>query len=133
MCRRLLGQQNLDYRLKHGLHIMNTISDAVQAALIYVRNEDEESEQWDLVCHKMEDEILYRDRSRGAPQLAAAARILADEVERLRKEMTRYGVSDCCKWRATTAGKAGATCWWECSFCHKPCRIVIPDNNTQLQ
>jgi hypothetical protein len=31
----------------------------------------------------MQSEILNKDRGRGAPQLAAAARILADEVERL--------------------------------------------------
>jgi hypothetical protein len=63
------------------------ITDAVQAALIYVRNDYANSEQWDLACHKMQSEILNQDRGRGAPQLAAAARILADEVERLRKEL----------------------------------------------
>ena len=64
------------------------ITESVQAALIYVRNNYEEGEQWDLACHKMQSEILNKDRGRGAPQLAAAARILADEVERLRKELT---------------------------------------------
>ena len=69
---------------------INPIKEAVQAALIYVRNNYEEGEQWDLACHKMQSEILNKDRGRGAPQLAAAARILADEVERLRKELNTH-------------------------------------------
>jgi len=63
------------------------ITDTVQAALIYVRNNYDEGGQWDLACDKMQREILNKDRGRGAPQLAAAARILADEVERLRAEL----------------------------------------------
>ena len=64
------------------------ITDAVKAALIYVRNDYEDAEQYDPASQKMQSEILNKDRGRGAPQLAAAARILADEVERLRKELT---------------------------------------------
>jgi len=63
------------------------ITEPVLAALIYVRNNYEEGGQWDLACDKMHSEIVNKDRGRGAPQLAAAARILADEVERLRKEL----------------------------------------------
>ena len=63
------------------------ITESVLAALIYVRNNYEKGEQWDLACQKMQSEILNQDRGRGAPQLAAAARILADEVERLRAQL----------------------------------------------
>ena len=63
------------------------ITESVLAALIYVRNNYDEGGQWDLASQKMQSEILNKDRGRGAPQLAAAARILADEVERLRAEL----------------------------------------------
>ena len=63
------------------------ITESVLAALLYVRNNYEEAEQWDLACHKMQSEIVNKDRGRGAPQLAAAARILADGVERLRAQL----------------------------------------------
>ena len=66
---------------------LNPIKEAVQAALIYVRNDYANSEQYDPASQKMQSEILNKDRGRGAPQLAAAARILADEVEKLRAEL----------------------------------------------
>ena len=63
------------------------IIEPVQAALIYVRNDYANAEQYDPASQKMQSEILNKDRGRGAPQLAAAARILADEVVRLRAEL----------------------------------------------
>ena len=76
-----------DVQIKTTMTTPTPITEPVLAALIYVRNNYEEGGQWDLACDKMHSEIVNKDRGRGAPQLAAAARILADEVERLRKEL----------------------------------------------
>ena len=113
---------------------MNTpITDAVQAALYYAKPTNLTIHELDFAYDQMAKHTTDEDRERVCSQLAAAARILADEVVRLRKEPTDPFVSDCCQRQATTAGKAGSTCWWECSSCRKPCRIVFPDNNTQPQ
>ena len=116
------------------------ITDAVESALIYAKpvfyTEKQYDSAWEKLCTEVTDEDKeFVNQQSAAAHLAnaAALRILADEVKRLLKEMTRYGVSHCCKWRAVTAGVAGSTCWWECSFCRKPCRIIIPNNNTQPQ
>ena len=111
------------------------IADTVLAALLYVRNNYEEGEQWDLACHKMQSEILNKDRGRGAPQLAAAARILADEVERLRAVPQQQGIalSDCCEAVAVVAGKPGSTQWYVCPQCCQPCDVYYQDKNTQQQ
>jgi len=109
------------------------ITDAVQAALIYVRNNYEDAEQYDPASQKMQSEILNKDRGRGAPQLAAAARILADEVERLRAEQSRIAFSDCCEAPAVTAGKPGSTQWHVCPQCCQPCDIFYQDTQTQPQ
>ena len=117
------------------------ITEPVLAALIYVRNNYDEGGQWDLACDKMHSEILNKDRGRGAPQLAAAARILADEVERLRKELNTNKtiiehelntvLSDCCEAPAVVAGKPGSTQWYACPECCQPCDVYYQDKNTQ--
>ena len=107
------------------------ITEAVQAALIYVRNNYEEGEQWDLACHKMQSEILNKDRGRGAPQLAAAARILADEVERLRVLPQSIALSDCCEATAVVAGKPNSTQWYVCPQCCQPCDVFIRGTTQQ--
>jgi len=107
------------------------IIDAVESAIIYAKPVFYTERQYDSAWEKLCTEVTDEDKKFVNQQSAAALRILADEVKRFRKEMTRYGVSHCCKWRAVTAGVAGSTCWWECSFCRKPCRIIIPNNNTQ--
>jgi hypothetical protein len=109
------------------------ITDAVKAALIYVRNDYEDAEQYDLASQKMQSEILNKDRGRGAPQLAAAARILADEVERLRAEQSTIALSDCCSAPAVVAGKPGSTQWYVCPQCCQPCDVFYQDTNTQPQ
>jgi len=108
------------------------ITDAVQAALIYVRNNYDEGGQWDLACDKMQSEILNKDRGRGAPQLAAAARILADEVERLRaeKQPQSIALSDCCEAPAVVAGRPNSTQWYVCPQCCQPCDVFYQDINT---
>ena len=103
------------------------ITDCVESALIYAKPVFYTEKQYDSAWEKLCAQVTDEDKEFVNQQSAAALRILADEVKRLRKEMTRYGVSHCCKWRAVTAGVAG----WECSFCRKPCRIIIPNNNTQ--
>ena len=109
------------------------ITESVLAALIYVRNNYDEGGQWDLACDKMHSEILNKDRGRGAPQLAAAARILADEVERLRKEQQPQTItlSDCCQAPAVVAGKPNSTQWYACPECCQPCDVYYQDKNTQ--
>ena len=107
------------------------ITDAVKAALIYVRNDYEDAEQYDPASQKMQSEILNKDRGRGAPQLAAAARILADEVERLRAQPQSIALSDCCEAEAVVAGKPGSTQWHVCPQCCQPCDVFYQDINTQ--
>jgi hypothetical protein len=107
------------------------ITDAVQAALIYVRNDYEEGGQWDLACDKIHSEILNKDRGRGAPQLAAAARILADEVERLRAEPQTIALSNCCQATAVVAGKPNSTQWYVCPQCCQPCDVFIRETTQQ--
>ncbi len=107
------------------------ITESVQAALIYVRNDYANAEQYDPAFQKMQNEILNKDRGRGAPQLAAAARILADEVERLRAEQSRIAFSDCCEAPAVTAGKPGSTQWYVCPQCCQPCDVFIRGTTQQ--
>ena len=66
---------------------MNTTSDAVQIALSFAQYGKSTVEQYCWACDKIGREITDVDRKQGYPPLAAAARILADEVERLRKEL----------------------------------------------
>ena len=109
------------------------ITEAVLAALVYVRNNYDEGGQWDLACDKMQNEILNKDRGRGAPQLAAAARILADEVERLRAQPQTQSValSDCCEAPAVVAGKPNSTQWYVCPQCCQPCDVFIRGTTQQ--
>jgi len=109
------------------------ITEAVLAALVYVRNNYDEGGQWDLACDKMQNEILNKDRGRGAPQLAAAARILADEVERLRAQPQTQSIalSDCCEATAVVAGKPNSTQWYVCPQCCQPCDVFIRGTTQQ--
>ena len=109
------------------------IEESVLAALLYVRNNYEEGEQWDLASQKMQSEILNKDRGRGAPQLAAAARILADEVERLRAlpQTQSIALSDCCEAPAVVAGKPNSTQWYVCPQCCQPCDVFIRETTQQ--
>ena len=111
------------------------ITESVLAALIYVRNDYEENGQWDLACDKIHSEILNKDRGRGAPQLAAAARILADEVERLRAlpQTQSVALSECCEAPAVVAGKPNSTQWYACPECYEPCDVFIRTTTQQPQ
>ena len=67
---------------------MNTpITDAVQAALYYAKPNNLTIEQLDFAYDQMAKHTTDEDRERMCSQLAAAARILADEVVRLRAEL----------------------------------------------
>jgi hypothetical protein len=63
------------------------ITEPVQAAIYFARYKESTLSEYCWSCDKMEREITDGDRERVCSQLAAAARILADEVERLRAEL----------------------------------------------
>ena len=63
------------------------ITDAVQAALYFVNYTGYNQLNFCWACDIIEREITDEDRKKVCPQLAASARILADEVVRLRAEL----------------------------------------------
>jgi len=73
---------------------INPIKEAVQAALYFARYKGCTISEYCWACDIIESEITFGDRERVSPQLAAAARILADEVERLRKELSTQSKYD---------------------------------------
>ena len=66
---------------------INSIEEAVQAALYFAQYGKSTAEQYCWACDKIGHEITEVDRKQVYPPLAAAARILADEVVRLRAEL----------------------------------------------
>ena len=119
------------------------IADTVQAALWYANPIKLTMDQREFACHKMIDEATDEDREQVCLQLAAAARILADEVERLRAELNTNKtiiehelntvLSDCCEAPAVVAGKPNSTQWYVCPQCCQPCDVYYQDKNTQPQ
>lgn len=73
---------------------MNTNPDTVQAAIFYAKFTDTNLSEYSWACDIIQREINDVDRDQVSPQLAAAARILADEVERLRKELNTQSKYD---------------------------------------
>jgi hypothetical protein len=63
------------------------ITEAVQAAIDFAKYKESTLSEYYWACDKMEREITDQDREQVCSQLAAAARILAAEVERLTKEL----------------------------------------------
>jgi hypothetical protein len=63
------------------------IKEAVQAAIYFAKYRNSNLSEYCWSCDKMEREVTEQDELRGHAQLAAAARILAAEVERLTKEL----------------------------------------------
>jgi hypothetical protein len=63
------------------------IKEAVQAALYFAKYKESTLSEYCWACDKMEREVTEQDELRGHAQLAAAARLLAAEVERLTKEL----------------------------------------------
>ena len=63
------------------------IKEAVQAALYFAKYKESNLSEYCWSSDKMENEVTEQDKLRGHAQLAAAARILAAEVERLTKEL----------------------------------------------
>jgi len=63
------------------------IKEAVQAALYFAKYKKSNLSEYCWASDKMEHEVTEQDDLRGHAQLAAAARILAAEVERLTKEL----------------------------------------------
>ena len=116
------------------------IKEAVQAALYFARYKESTLSEYCWSCDQMERELTDQDKDRVSPQLAAAARILADEVERLRAELNTNKtiilntvLSDCCEAPAVVAGKPNSTQWYVCPQCCQPCDVYYQDKNTQPQ
>ena len=63
------------------------IKEAVQAAIFYAKFTDTNLSEYCWACDKIQREINDVDSDQVCPRLAAAARILADEVVRLRAEL----------------------------------------------
>lgn len=63
------------------------ITDAVQAALIFAQPVPDDLNKFCRALDRLAAELTDQDKERGNPNLAAAARILADEVMRLRAEL----------------------------------------------
>jgi len=107
---------------------MTPISDTVQAAIYYAKYTDCDLSEYCWACHKLEREITDQDRLRISPSIAAAARILAAEVERLRGAQPQTIVlSDCCE-KPVMFGKTGSTQWYGCPECCQPCDVFYQDN-----
>jgi hypothetical protein len=117
------------------------IKEAVQAALHYVNPEGVTMKDWEFACDTMYKERTDQDRENVCSMLAAAARILADEVVRLRAELNTNKtiiehelntvLSDCCEAPAVVAGKPNSTQWYVCPQCCQPCDVFYQDTNTQ--
>ena len=107
------------------------ITEAVQAALYFARYKESSISQYCWACDKIEREITDVDRERVCSQLAATARILADEVERLRAEPQNAVLSDCCEAPAVVAGKPESTQWYVCQHCCQPCDVFIQTTTQQ--
>jgi hypothetical protein len=112
--------------------IPTSIAEPVQAALYFARYKESTLSEYCWSCDKMERELTDQDKDRVSPQLAAAARILADEVERLRKEQQQQSIalSDCCEAPAVVAGKPNSTQWYACPQCCQPCDVFIRTTTT---
>ena len=113
---------------------MNTpITDAVQAAIIFAQPVPDDLNKFCRALDRLAVELTDQDKERGNPNLAAAARILADEVVRLRKELNTNKtiiehelntvLSYCCEAKAVVAGKPGSTQWYVCPECCEPCEV----------
>ena len=63
------------------------ITEAVRAAIYFAKYKESTLSEYCWSSDKMEREVTEQDELRGHAQLAAAARILAAEVERLTKEL----------------------------------------------
>ena len=63
------------------------ITEAVRAAIYFAKYKESTLSEYCWASDKMERELTDQDKDRVSPQLAAAARILAAEVERLTKDL----------------------------------------------
>ena len=114
------------------------IKDAVQAAIIFAQPAPDDLNQFCRALDKLATQLTEQDKERGSPNLAAAARILADEVVRLREELKTNKtiifpaiLSDCCEAPAVLAGKSGSTQWYGCPECCQPCDVFFRTTTEQ--
>jgi hypothetical protein len=113
---------------------MTPISETVQAAIYYAKFTDSDLSQFCWAADKMAREVTKNDQVRETPVLAAAARILAEEVERLSDDQQQmpYYVSSCCQAKTEIGGRKspGSTRWYMCTDCRKPCDIFFRNDET---
>ena len=111
------------------------ITDAVEAAIVFAQPVPDDLNKFCRALDRLAAELTNEDKERGNPNLAAAARILADEVVRLRAEQQSQSIalSDCCEAPAVVAGKPGSTQWYVCPQCCQPCDVFIRTTTQQPQ
>ena len=63
------------------------IPDAVEASIVFAQSVPDDLNKFCRALDRLAVELTDQDKERGNPNLAAAARILADEVVRLRAEL----------------------------------------------
>ena len=114
--------------------MMTPISDTVQAAIYFAKYKESTLSEYCWASDKMERELTDQDKDRVSPQLAAAARILAAEVERLSddQQQTPDYVSGCCEAKTEIGGRKspGSTRWYVCTDCRKPCDVFSRNEET---
>ena len=112
--------------------MISPITDAVQAALYYAKPTNLTIDELDFAYDQMAKHTTDEDRERVCSQLAAASRILADEVVRLREKQQPQNItiSYCCEAPAVVAGKPGSTQWYVCPECCEPCDVFKTTTTT---
>jgi hypothetical protein len=76
-----------DVQIKATMSTAAPITDAVQAAIYYAEFTDSTISEYRWACDKLEPLITDQDRLRISPLMSVSARILANEVVRLRAEL----------------------------------------------
>ena len=88
---------------------MNTpITDAVEASIVFAQPVPDDLNKFCRALDRLAAELTDQDKERGNPNLAAAARILADEVMRLRAELNTQPKS---KYDETVEARIQETNW----------------------
>ena len=73
-----------DVQIKTTMSTSAPITDAVQAAIYYAEFTDSTISEYRWACDKLKPLVTDQDRLRLSPLMSVSARILADEVVRLR-------------------------------------------------
>ena len=130
-----------DVQIKATMRSILPITEAVQAAIYYAEFTDSTISEYRWACDKLKPLVTDQDRLRISPLMSVSARILADEVERLRAELNTNKtiiehelntvLSECCESPAVVAGKPNSTQWYVCPQCCQPCDVFIRETTQQ--